>query len=123
MLSSDSYKYYGFWINHSNNIPQFGISNATATGTRNIAPSNYTLDSNWHTFAMVQDGEAGTLTFYIDGIEVGAVEAINASTEANLFIAYNGNSGNQGQFSGIIDDIQIYDCALSETYIESISEV
>ncbi len=122
MTTTKNFKYFGFWINHTNKIPQFGISNANATGTLNIAPQNYTLDTEWHTFVMVQDGEAGTLKFYIDGILVGTTDAINAMTEANLFIAYNGNSGNQGQFTGIIDDIRIYDCAISETYIQSISE-
>ena len=71
---------------------------------------------------MVQDAENNCLDLYIDGEFVNTSAAINALTEDNLFIAYNGNSGDQGQFTGLIDDIRIYNCALSETYIEEISK-
>ena len=122
MLSTKSYKYYGLWINHSSKVPQFGVSNANANGTLNIAPTGYVLDNEWHTFVMVQDAENHCLDLYIDGEFVNTSAAINAPTEDNLFIAYNGNSGDQGQFTGLIDDIRIYNCALSETYIEEISK-
>ena len=75
---------------------------------------------------MVQDAENNCLDLYIDGEFVNTSAAINALTEDNLFIAYNGNgtgaNADQGQFTGLIDDIRIYNCALSETYIEEISK-
>ncbi|MGN1095987.1 MAG: LamG-like jellyroll fold domain-containing protein [Eubacteriales bacterium] len=116
MIPTKEYRYYGFWINNQNGIPQLGITNANANGCLNI-PANGTIDTNWHTFTAVQ--EDGEISFYIDGVFQKSSDAIDAVSSQKLFIGYNGNSGDQGQFIGLIDEIKIYNCAIPESVIEN----
>ncbi len=110
MISTKAFKYYGVWINSSNSIIQFGTSNEGQTGTANYAAVE--ADVGFHTYTIVQNAEEGTLNFYIDGQMYSTTTAKDFVTDEDLFIGYNGNSGDQGQWSGSIDEILIYDIAI-----------
>ena len=111
MISARAYNYFGFWIDSSTNIPQCGVSNISASGCLNLA-AKQTLDTNWHTFKIVQRGDRSTLYFYIDEVLQATSNSISSISSQPLFIGYNGNSGDQGQFAGLIDSIKIYNIAL-----------
>ena len=109
MLATNAYKYYGVWISTNSQI-QFGTSNEAQTGIANYAIT--TADLDWHTYTIVQDAEAGTLSFYYDGELYASTTAKDFVTDENIFIGYNGNKDDQGQWVGLIDEIIFYDIAL-----------
>ena len=111
MLSAYAYNYFGFWIDPSNGVPQCGVSNYYANGCLNLAAKNK-LDTNWHTFKLVQRGDKGKLYFFVDEVLQATSDSISSVTRQPLFIGYNGNGGDQGQFFGLIDSIKIYNIAL-----------
>ncbi len=113
MLSAKAYRYFGFWIDSASSIPQFGVTNASENGCLNV-PAKQKLDTEWHTFTMIQNVKDHRLYFYIDGELQSATNLINANSNQPMFIGYNGNSGNQGQFDGLIDYIKIYKGVVEE---------
>lgn len=111
MTSAGAYNYFGFWIDSSTNKPQCGVSNIAANGCLNLSAKE-PLDTNWHTLKIVQRGDISTLYFFIDETLQATSNSISSTSAQPLFIGYNGNSGNQGQFAGLIDSIKIYNIAL-----------
>ena len=81
--------------------------------------------TRWYTVAVVYqpsaNGTAGVYGLYVDGEFVktggGASYALPAESFA-IGASYTGNKA----FSGLVDDIQIYDCALSDGQIRMIAE-
>ena len=97
----------------------FGISAQPTKGSVNINASSDVTLNQWHHFVAVQDAAKGTITTYVDGVRGGYVNyPANASTATDLFIGTMGETVGQRQFLGKLDDIQIYDCALSEAYVQ-----
>ena len=101
----------------------FTASAQPIRGNININATTDTELNKWHHFVMVQDAAKGTITTYVDGMR-GEFEnyPANASTPTDLFIGAMGEKIGQRQFLGKLDDIQIYNCALSEAYIQNFSE-
>ncbi|MGN1095986.1 MAG: LamG-like jellyroll fold domain-containing protein [Eubacteriales bacterium] len=107
--SKKAYNYIGFWINTgSSRALNLGITGNGGTGTLNV-PSFMPVDTSWHQAIAIQDAEAGTLSFYIDGVLQNQVDAINASSKG--YDLYIGNNGKDGQFVGVLDEIKIYNYA------------
>ena len=70
--------------------------------------------AEWQHLAVTYDG--GTARFYIDGVEVASRSAATVGTSDVWRIgAYGGSPG--GFFDGVVDDVRIYDRALSPTEI------
>ena len=109
MLATNAYKYYGVWISTNRQI-QFGTSNEAQSGIANYAATE--ADLGWHTYTIVQDAEEETLSFYIDGELFASTTAKDFVTDEDVFIGYNGNKDDQGQWVGMIDEIIFYDIAL-----------
>ena len=121
-FSSDSKDCYLVTIANSSSSKgvYFTTSALPTKGNTNINASADTDLNEWHHFVMVQDAATGTITTYVDGIRGGFVNyPASASTATDLFIGAMGEKVGQRQFLGKLDDIQIYDCALSEAYIQN----
>lgn len=77
-------------------------------------------DDTWHHFACVKNSSINML-LYIDGVQVAAdISLTSAGTYANddtLYIADYDSSDNGNEFTGDLDDIHIYNIALSQTQI------
>jgi len=104
----------------SGNATHMGIS-GTSTGGGNgyFNGTVIVTGGDWHHYASTYDGAEGRI--YIDGVlDVVSEGTGQISISANdLYIGEN--SGATGRFlHGILDDIQIYNRALSETEINSI---
>jgi hypothetical protein len=76
----------------------------------------------WHHYAMVRDNAAHTVTFYVDGAQLGS--AINfggpptAAAAASSFIYFGGNFTRVGRrFTGTLDEVRIAPAALSANAI------
>jgi hypothetical protein len=77
------------------------------------------IDNNWHHVAVVKSG--GTATLYVDGA-VQASVAVNAEAPTNtlpLFIGYNPGEGTRGHWKGQLDEVRIYDRALSAAEVQA----
>jgi len=92
------------------NGPSGGNLNATTTVT----------DDTWHHAALVYDGADKII--YIDGVEdarVASTGSINVSTY-NLYIGENSQATDR-YLAGLIDDVRIYNVALSQAEIGSLA--
>lgn len=103
----------------SNKGINFSVSAQPVKGNVNINASSDVTLNVWHHFVAVQDAEKGTITTYVDGKRGGYVTyPADVTTPTDLFIGTMGEKVGQRQFLGKLDDIMIYDCALSEAYIQ-----
>ena len=124
-LTASSKDCYAVLISNSSTARgiNFSVSAQPAKGNVNINASSDTELHQWHHFVAVQDAAKGTITTYVDGIRGGYVSyPANASTPTDLFIGAMGETVGQRQFLGKLDDIQIYNCAVSEAYIQGFTK-
>ena len=91
--------------------------------TPNVALSS--LGSGWHHFALTCDGQYSKL--YVDGVlkdtkDAGAVYPIQYAATANstLLAAEAGSTSTPwgGYFDGVLDEVRIWNLALSQTHIQ-----
>ena len=78
----------------------------------------------WHHYAMVRDGVAGKLRFYVDGVQLG--DARNFSrlpTSGGRGMLYLGsdNDTTSGTFQGMIDEVKVFDRVLSDEEIAALA--
>jgi len=82
-------------------------------GSQQLVSTAEIIDNTWHHVAIVKSGGAATL--YTDGVAQGSVP-VNPAAPTNtlpLFIGYNPGEGTRGHWKGQLDEIHIYDRALS----------
>jgi hypothetical protein len=109
----DSYRLCRASMGDSVHVGLGGTSLAGFDGAAVVA------DNEWHHVAATYDGAEALL--YVDGVPDTAVPAtgqINASSH-NLFIGEN--SQMRGRYlKGLVDDVRIYSCALSEAEVAAL---
>jgi len=79
-------------------------------------------DNKWHHVIVSFDSKTVTINIYVDGSLsngdfVSKISSSNSSSSSNLFIGNHNGSG-QYQFKGSIDDVMIYNRALSPTEVK-----
>ncbi len=112
---------YAFLIDQNTN--KLGLS---AVGfSQVLAPTLTITDTNWHHVAVTQSGPAftaGTVTvFYLDGVAdtpVGYAPQFTFAT--NAAIGSRGDGQTDNVFFGAIDELAIYDRALSASQIQAV---
>jgi arabinan endo-1,5-alpha-L-arabinosidase len=86
-------------------------------------------DNQWHHVAvvLVDDGtpDVSEIQLYVDGlpqsVTVSSAQAINTVLASDVLIGAFDNAGTKGgYFNGLIDDVQIYNRALTATEIQAI---
>ena len=113
LLSHHSYPNAGWWLFLRG--PTRRISFFTEDGTiHGPEPSSPLWVTNrWHFIAATSNGTTNTL--YLDGVLIGSVASGTlTSVSTSLFIS----SGISGRFEGLLDDIKIYNYALSAIQIQ-----
>jgi hypothetical protein len=79
------------------------------------------VDTGWHHFAGVFSNSGDTLKLYVDGVQVASTSTTsNVSyfgAGSNTVIGRHGNSGTNNDFTGSIDDVQVYNRALSASEV------
>jgi hypothetical protein len=79
------------------------------------------LDSQWHHCAFVWDGSANTFDIFEDGVKIGTSTTTSGSLISSTAVAYIFSFANGAPYSsGNIDELAIFDSALSQTDITSI---
>jgi hypothetical protein len=101
-----AYALYG-----AQNKPSLQPTNGTVTG-----PSNMTLNA-WTHVAGTYDGAAARI--YVNGTQVATLNVANALVASNGTLRIGGNSIWAEWFAGKIDDVRIYDKALTAAQIQA----
>ena len=91
--------------------------NAYTNSTWLFAPGSIVLESNkWYNLVYTYDNN--TLKGYINGVlDINSAKTSNFSSFSTMFIGYTSVGGENSPFDGIIDDIKIYNRALSQEEI------
>ncbi len=77
----------------------------------------------WHHVAYTFDDAGNVQKLYLDGVEVASVAetaSISYTQGANSFIGMHGNSGLHQDYTGMIDDVRIYERALTDSEIANL---
>ncbi len=91
---------------------------ASYNGTNYVGSTNAVPLGTWHHVAWVYS--SGVVSFYLDGAANGTSSQVSGSANsANLYIGTD-NGTVQYYFDGAIDDLRIYNRALSETEVKNI---
>jgi sulfatase modifying factor 1 len=80
------------------------------------------IDNTWHHVALVKSGT--TVTVYADG-DAESSNTVSGASQNNalpLLIGYNPGEGTQGYWKGLLDELRIYDRALSPSEIALLAE-
>ena len=113
---------WSFYIPSGMSVLRQGVSSGSTTGTTAL------LDGKWHHVAAVMNNDgtpdASEFKLYVDGIEetYGALDtqAVNTGSTYDVMI---GTYESATYFAGLIDDVRIYDVALSASEIWEIWDV
>lgn len=113
----------------ANAVTRLGIGNTGAVAIGKYGASSGIINTAatpslnaWHLYTYTFDGTTNRL--YIDGVEVGS--STNLPDNATPDEVYIGNDGYQSdatQFTGKIDDVKIYDRALSAAEVAALYDV
>jgi len=120
LVKSGNAKGFDWNVRGSTHNIAFGLYNGSSYSTIGSAPDSVSLDK-WYHVAVVWDGT--NVITYIDGSQSGTPvpqTIVPANPSTNLLIGTN-NAGNYN-FNGKIDDVRIYDRALTADQIEQLYE-
>jgi hypothetical protein len=87
-----------------------------------VLSSREVADTNWHHVAVTRSG--ADVTFYIDGFEAGTTTMSGAFANNSVPVRIGTDGPNydpSSMFKGSIDDVRIYDRALSATEIQALN--
>ena len=108
------------WIN---NVLKTRLRDATAN-VATTAATSLVSDGKWHHLFTVVDRTAQTQTLYVDGISVASssIATVTGSVDNANQIRIGTNSGGTGSsfFNGMIDDVRVYDRALSPAEVQAL---
>lgn len=110
---------YSFYVNSANSaIKYVAYGNNTVSSSAGIIGLN-----KWQHVAVVYDESSGTVTFYVDGQQAGTVgytASALGSSDVPVVIGIRGYDLNRA-FDGLIDDVRIYNRALTADEVSDIS--
>ena len=84
--------------------------------TGNVKPAL----NEWFLMTAVQDGSAGTRTLYVNGQAVATGVACSQVNDNELYIGAALNASRREPFNGVLDDLRIYNYALSAAQVEDL---
>ena len=79
---------------------------------------SYTSDSQWHNIIMTCS-RTGNMTIYFDGVPVGTANISSIGSVTNSGPLWIGQDGSGERFPGSIDDVRIYNRALSAAEVQA----
>jgi len=78
--------------------------------------------TGWHHLAAVQNAAAGTRTLYVDGVAVGTGTGTAQAANGNGELVFAEADTVSEAYSGIIDDVRIYNQALAASQIATLAQ-
>jgi Ca2+-binding RTX toxin-like protein len=116
---SDGNDQYGLFINRSDNSLLSHVQLGVAVDPY-VSPANTVTTNTWFHVAQTYDG-ANART-YVNGQEVASFAGSDTLTPNNGMFSIGSRNGIQHMFDGLIDEVELWDVALTEAEIESIYE-
>lgn len=102
----------------------YGDSNKTlfsvrdSTGARILAEGNKIInDGEWHHIVGIRNDSTDILQLFVDGVEEDKVTTFYTGDFSSTSAIYIGVFGNDFHYSGLLDEIAIYDGALNQNLI------
>jgi hypothetical protein len=93
----------------------------TGSAWQTVSISGTYAGTGWHHFAAVFDDDGDTFYLYIDGVLAASASNTNSISYsglgANTLIGCHGNGNTNYDFTGAIDDVRVYNYALSATEV------
>lgn len=116
---SAGHKGWGLYIYNTNQVNFFGYGTA---GNNDAAKPAVVLDGDWHHITGVykRSGNDLTIETYVDGVLVGSSTATVGDISANSTL-YFGQYMPQPGLNGSLDDVRIYDRALSPSEVANLA--
>lgn len=105
----------GKWmgLQYKNGNLTFGIDDDVTKSNLDIPATQY-FNGEWNHVVCVRDGETKTLKMYINGVFQGEVtDKTGDISESEMFVIGNCNVNFNTPFTGAIDELQIYEGAMS----------
>ena len=95
--------------------------------SNNITGNNTPIDGNWHHVCVTHDHQTLKNTFYVDGVSVAtttgsAAAATQYTNASDVGHDVNSSATDGFYFTGLINDVRIYDHCLSQQEIHEISK-
>lgn len=93
----------------------------TSAGSKNVswnAPSGFDL-TQWHHYAGVYSPSTGALSIYVDGVSSGPATVTGTIGTSSSIVSIGQDLGRY--FSGLMDDVRIYNQALTASQIKEIA--
>lgn len=115
--SRDQWPWYGIWLDNLNQWIFGGQANMV--GTPLPLDADGALVPEWHHVAIIQDGNAATTRIAIDGVVQNNGAAADANGTGPLW--FGGAASVSEFFSGLIDDVRLYNRALSDAELTQLS--
>jgi len=107
------------YIDGKTGHPVFGLSTSSGVFER-IYGKRSICDNDYHALCGIK--ENGRLMFYVDGMLIGSLRStINPDNDNQINIGRSSYSSGYGYFNGVIDDVLIYERALTEDEIASMT--
>jgi predicted esterase len=116
-LADDEPAYYGFWLDNTNTL-NMGIGSSTS-GTKNYA-ADAEIGEGWHQAIIIQDVQAGTVLFYLDGklqastFPKSSTVPVSPTNVKSVGEEFTIGSNLTDGFSGLIDYVKLYNYAVQE---------
>ena len=107
-----------WWVGCENGtrVPVFELKDTSGTG-KTVIGSKVLPDGAWHHIVAVRDYGTIEIRLYVDGVQEGSVSATYSagfdSTTAELNIGYLNNGVPAFHFNGSVDEVALYNRALS----------
>jgi hypothetical protein len=112
--------YTGFELRINETLFPEWLIGGNGTWQSNINSSEVSLNS-WHYLVGVWNGDLGSSTIYLDGDDVSTTSASYFTNNvSSLLFGTRGNYSNGGWFQGYLDDIGIWNRALTEQEIQNL---
>jgi hypothetical protein len=83
------------------------------TGTIAYSPSSAVRTNVWLHIVVVRSMLTRDIVFYVNGVEIGTPRPLTKLPISSSNTVYIGQENGYNPLNGIIDDVRIYDCALS----------
>ena len=129
LLSKDTYgaelislgDHVGFRLDHNNGTKGFYYD---GTNWQSTNTGGFYAGTGWHHFVYVIDSTNDIQKVYVDGVQEGSstyTQSISyAGLGQNIFIGKHGNGIDTYDFTGLIDDVCIYNRALSDPEVQDL---
>ena len=105
-----------FWLAIYNQNLYFSIEGDV------FSPSSLFLSDRWYHVAATFDDNANRVQIFVDGVEV-LTQSTNASLSPNTADLYLGNNWENKAWAGLMDDIRLYDQALTTNQIAMLASI